>query len=395
MPKVSRSALGIVLVVAITAALGSPLLESHVAAEPAATTTTTDGNSRIRDAARAAIELDRIRNRSERIDSELAIVRQRNTLTDGLVADLTTQLAAAAVQLEAIRARVRANAVAVYQRGASSSGSVLDIESINDVGSGTHYASAALATDQTELDRESKWVDALRSRHDEAVATQKSQQDREHELTDEHDQLVADATRDRTLLDALGMVPVMGESVLTGEQIAAWFVSTGGRSRLADGTSINDLANLYVIEGRAENVRGDLAFVQAVIETGSFNVAAVHNYSGIGVCDSCTGGYAFPAALDGVRAQIQLLRNYADPDSRAALLANPPSPGLYGPDPRKAANLYDTFFLKGKAPLWNQMGNGNWATDPTYAGKVIGIYAQMRAYALAHPGSGPSGTAAQ
>jgi hypothetical protein len=37
----------------------------------------------------------------------------------------------------------------------------------------------------------------------------------------------------------------------------------------------------------------------------------------------------------------------------------------------------DSFFLKGKVPLWNQMGHGNWATDPTYASKVLLIYFDM------------------
>ncbi|HEX6311173.1 MAG TPA: hypothetical protein VF152_06070, partial [Acidimicrobiia bacterium] len=36
---------------------------------------------------------------------------------------------------------------------------------------------------------------------------------------------------------------------------------------------------------------------------------------------------------------------------------------------------------KGKAPTWNVMGNGNWATDPAYAGKVLSLYNHMRAHA--------------
>ena len=31
---------------------------------------------------------------------------------------------------------------------------------------------------------------------------------------------------------------------------------------------------------------------------------------------------------------------------------------------------FDLVTPKGKAPQWNQFGNGNWATDPTYAAKI-------------------------
>ena len=32
-------------------------------------------------------------------------------------------------------------------------------------------------------------------------------------------------------------------------------------------------------------------------------------------------------------------------------------------------------------PTWNLMGNGNWATDPTYASKVLVIYFDMVTFA--------------
>ena len=41
-----------------------------------------------------------------------------------------------------------------------------------------------------------------------------------------------------------------------------------------------------------------------------------NNFAGIGACDSCGNGFQFSSALNGVRAQIQLLRNYADINSR-------------------------------------------------------------------------------
>ena len=51
--------------------------------------------------------------------------------------------------------------------------------------------------------------------------------------------------------------------------------------------------------------------------------APANNFSGIGWCDTCTRGVAFPTPLDGIRAQVQLLVNYANPYSRAAQLHHP------------------------------------------------------------------------
>jgi hypothetical protein len=81
-----------------------------------------------------------------------------------------------------------------------------------------------------------------------------------------------------------------------------------------------------------------------------------------------------------VRAQIQLLVNYADAGATAAGLTHPVSPFLYGSDPVAAARKFDTFFAKGWAPTWRDMGNGNWATDPGYSAKVINVYRKMVAY---------------
>ena len=147
------------------------------------------------------------------------------------------------------------------------------------------------------------------------------------------------------------------------------------------GMTITELADLYVEEGAAEHVRPELAFVQAIIETGSFGNATDNNFAGIGACDSCTGQIPFPTPRDGVRGQIQLLRNYADPSSRAATLANPPSAPIYGSDPVRAAGAYDSFFAKGRVPTWNLMGDGNWATDPEYAPKVLTLYFQLMSFA--------------
>ncbi len=181
-------------------------------------------------------------------------------------------------------------------------------------------------------------------------------------------------------LRAKGATPVVGGSTLTADEIAAWFRAAGGRERIA-GITVEELAALYVEEGGAAGVRGDIAFAQSMVETGAFGAIGPNNFAGLGACDSCRSMTHFPTPRDGVRAQMQHLRNYADPVSRADALGNPPSPYWYGSDAGTAARNFDGFFAKGWAPTWEEMG-GNWATDPGYARKVLAVYDRMLAYGV-------------
>src|SRR5207248_5985512 len=128
------------------------------------------------------------------------------------------------------------------------------------------------------------------------------------------DQKVAKATRGVAIVGQLAPLraagdPIMGPTVLTAAEMAAWLRSSGSSPRLSGGVSVEQLAQMYVDEGTAESVRGDVAFAQASIETGGFSAGGSdNNFSGLGACDGCGGQNRFPTALDGVRAQIQLLK---------------------------------------------------------------------------------------
>lgn len=168
-----------------------------------------------------------------------------------------------------------------------------------------------------------------------------------------------------------GPVPVMGQSSLAPEQVAGYFWAHQPPGSPCLTVSLEELAGLFVEHGNLENVRGDIAFAQALVETGWFRYGGdVHcwhnNYGGF-------HGTSFPDADTGVRAQIQHLRAYAD--ASATSCTQPP---LATPcaDPR-----FDFVSPKGKAPNWNDMGDGNWASAPNYAAAVLDVYNQMRAYA--------------
>jgi phage shock protein A len=315
-------------------------------------------------------QVDQATQRLAALGSEIAATQQK--------------LDATRAEMERMRQIVRDRAAYIYRHADAPGNAVVDIQHVQDISAGKKYAESATQTDNGKVDvlqKVSNQLDAQRKDLEQSLAAQQAEKDR---LENAKQALEALTTHQKKLLDEAGAIPVMGDAELTPEEVTAWFDARNVKYRLAGGISIGDLVKLYFEEGKAEHVRPELAFAQSIIETGSFGNALDSNYAGIGACDSCQGEPAFPSPQEGVRGQIQLLRNYADPTSRAANLANPPSPTIYGNDPVAAAHLYDTFFAKGKTPTWNVMGNGNWATDPGYAQKVLTVYFQMVSFAAKH-----------
>lgn len=171
----------------------------------------------------------------------------------------------------------------------------------------------------------------------------------------------------------------MGQSRLSAGQIAAW---VNGRQPRPPGVwaatvPLEAMAQYFVEEGAAEGVTGDVAFMQSVVETGWFRFggsvpAAYNNFAGIGATDTNPTPAIFPDARTGVRAQIQHLRAYADPTALTCSV-----PPLHNPcvDPR-----FHLVVPKGRAPTWNQMGNGNWASASTYAASILSLYTEALAF---------------
>ncbi len=307
------------------------------------------------------------------------------------IAALDQQRAELAQERDTLLDHLRQRAVALYSMGGDGtsaadifSGSVLEgarRKQLGDAASRSDHDNAkqleetrkTLADTQTSLRKEQSDLEEQQSELEGLVATLQSQQAAV-------DARVAEANAALERARAIGALhaagePVIGPNTLTVDQMVAWFNAQGYRPRLSN-TSVPELAQMYLEEGGAEGVRGDFAFAQAVVETGGFSAADDNNYSGLGWCDTCARGIVFPTPRDGIRGQIQLLLNYADSGSRVANLHNPLSPYVW-----RSEAAFDTYFAKGWAPTWSDMGHGNWATDPNYAGKVIGVYRSMAAFA--------------
>jgi mannosyl-glycoprotein endo-beta-N-acetylglucosaminidase len=170
-----------------------------------------------------------------------------------------------------------------------------------------------------------------------------------------------------------GTVSLLGGSALNAGQLAAWYRWEG----YGDLTSapIEQLASWYIQAGIQEGLRGDVAFAQAILETGGFSspdAVDLNNYAGIGHCDSCSSGWQFPSPYGGVVGQIQLLRIFATTSA--------PPPGA--PGPVLPSLTVSQQHEAGCCPTVESL-TGVWATDPTYGSQILSIYQQMLGFALA------------
>jgi len=398
---------GRVLPLFLLAALLATSVVSGIAAPAGAQQELIDSDPQV---AQALKDLQAAQSAAHDAANRIVANRQQQTVLQGRIAansdqiaQLTQQTADLTVELNRVLDVVRARSLALYVGRGSYDG-------LSDILGGRGQTRLLRALYRQRLTEAAAHTDQAMMRHlnatKAALSDTKAEAEREQttlenqqaslrtldtQLAQQQDQMNQSVATANVLLERARAVgafraqrsPIMGPSLLSVDQMVGWYSSRGYRPNLPTGVTVAQLAALFVQEGRDENVRGDVAFAQSIIETGGFASAPDNNYSGIGWCDSCSSGVRFPTPQDGIRAQVQLLRNYADSTSRAANLSHPPSPYLYDPNPSVAAREFDTFFAKGWAPTWSDMGHGNWATDPGYSSKVLNIYQSMTTFAQA------------
>ena len=170
---------------------------------------------------------------------------------------------------------------------------------------------------------------------------------------------------------------IMGKAQATAQQMALFCRSKNAAPQLTS-CSLEQLAQIFLEEGEAEGVRGDVAFAQSLHETGYFKFGGIvlpnqNNYAGIGALNGNAKGEAatFPDPHTGVRAQIQHLKAYASTDALVNACA----------DPRFS------LVTRGSAPFVEWLGaadnpNGKgWAVPGKgYGGKVVALLSQIVAY---------------
>ncbi|WLD79083.1 MULTISPECIES: N-acetylmuramoyl-L-alanine amidase [Actinomycetaceae] len=182
---------------------------------------------------------------------------------------------------------------------------------------------------------------------------------------------VTNAAGQRLIMTA----PMASRSEVIDDMVSAWnSAGSAYPSALASGgaPTIRDFAGIVYDEAVAEGVSPELVFVQSMKETGWLGFGGdvsvgQFNFSGIGAVGGGAQGASFPDVRTGIRAQVQHLRAYADPNVTTASLANPVV------DPRF------TYVRKGAAPVVEYLGiqeNPNhtgWAAARGYGGDLVSM----------------------
>ena len=110
-----------------------------------------------------------------------------------------------------------------------------------------------------------------------------------------------------------GYTRIMGRAEATAEQMKAYLKAKNPEAA----QSVLGMVPLYLSEGEAEGVRGDIAFTQSCLETGNFRFSgsavtlAQNNFCGMGVTGKGVKGNSFDTPQSGIRAQVQHLKAYA------------------------------------------------------------------------------------
>jgi len=119
---------------------------------------------------------------------------------------------------------------------------------------------------------------------------------------------------------------ILGGPMATEEQCVKYLLRTNPNPNIS--VSPRELVSYYYSEGRREGVRPDVAFAQALKETGFFRYGGTvtpdqNNYCGLGTTSAYVKGAYFPSAEIGVRAHIQHLLAYASTRRPAAAIVDP------------------------------------------------------------------------
>lgn len=165
--------------------------------------------------------------------------------------------------------------------------------------------------------------------------------------------------------------PIMGATTVTAAQLVAYYKATGSvYPQIYNdlGVNLETFVNLYIQECNAEGVRAEVAFAQAMLETGNLQFGGdvkpnQFNFAGLGATGGVPGfdfaavyGYNSAGLQTGIRGHVQHLKCYASSSPLNQTKVDP--------------RWNDSLRLRAVSV---EKLAGTWAADTTYAGKVKAI----------------------
>ena len=201
------------------------------------------------------------------------------------------------------------------------------------------------------------------------------QADRMHTLEDRIDAILHPVTSDAAAQQPA--VPatvsaydnsIIGTPLASQQQCVSYLLSVNPNPNIS--VTPQELVAYYYEEGTREGIRPDVAFAQALKETGFFRYGGTvtpdqNNYCGLGTTSSQVKGAYFNSAKIGVRAQIQHLLAYAS-------TRRPAEPVV---DPRYS--LVRSSYGEQTLGTWDDL-NGRWAVPGySYGQSIMSIFRAM------------------
>lgn len=161
---------------------------------------------------------------------------------------------------------------------------------------------------------------------------------------------------------------ILGTPLASQQQCVQYLLSVNPNPAIS--VSPETLVSYYYEEGSREGVRPDVAFAQALKETGFFRyggtvTADQNNYCGLGTTSAEVKGAYFPSSQMGVRAHIQHLLAYAS-------TRKPVEPVV---DPRY--QLVRSSYGEKTLGRWEDL-NGRWAVPGySYGQSILSMFKDM------------------
>ncbi len=150
-----------------------------------------------------------------------------------------------------------------------------------------------------------------------------------------------------------------------GYSYSEYYKTANASKKDTEATTLEKFCQIYVEEAKAENINVDVAFCQAMHETGWLQYkgdvsSSQFNFAGLGATGNKNPGNSFANVRTGIRAQIQHLKAYANKDA----LKN------------ACVDVRFQYVTRGSAPYVEDLG-GKWAVGAEYGTKIVTLMKEL------------------